>query len=351
MKEIEKIDIKSMTIPELEGLMKEWGEPKFRAGQIFQWLHQKRVLTFEAMQNLPLPLRQKLLERCRITAFTVEWKLISALDGTIKYLYRLPDGEYVESVFMRYEHGNSVCISTQVGCKMGCSFCASTKAGFVRHLTPSEILEQVYAPLRDTGEPVDSLVLMGIGEPLDNYDNVLRFLELLNDPKGLNMTLRHVSLSTCGLVDKIYDLADRNLQLTLSISLHAANDRVRDEIMPINHRYKIAELLQTCKYYTNKTHRRISYEYSLIRGVNDIPEQAEELAKLLKGMLCHVNLIPVNYVEEAGFRSTGRSQIYAFQKALQQHGINATIRRTLGADISAACGQLRRTAIREHPAR
>ena len=199
MKEIEKIDIKSMTIPELEGLMKEWGEPKFRAGQIFQWLHQKRVLTFEAMQNLPLPLRQKLLERCRITAFTVERKLISALDGTIKYLYRLPDGEYVESVFMRYEHGNSVCISTQVGCKMGCSFCASTKAGFVRHLTPSEILEQVYAPLRDTGEPVDSLVLMGIGEPLDNYDNVLRFLELLNDPKGLNMSLRHVSLSTCGL--------------------------------------------------------------------------------------------------------------------------------------------------------
>ena len=183
-----------MTIPELEGLMKEWGEPKFRAGQIFQWLHQKRVLTFEAMQNLPLPLRQKLLERCRITAFTVERKLISALDGTIKYLYRLPDGEYVESVFMRYEHGNSVCISTQVGCKMGCSFCASTKAGFVRHLTPSEILEQVYAPLRDTGEPVDSLVLMGIGEPLDNYDNVLRFLELLNAPEGLNMSLRHVSL-------------------------------------------------------------------------------------------------------------------------------------------------------------
>ena len=351
MKEIEKIDIKSMTIPELEGLMKEWGEPKFRAGQIFQWLHQKRVLTFEAMQNLPLPLRQKLLERCRITAFTVERKLISALDGTIKYLYRLPDGEYVESVFMRYEHGNSVCISTQVGCKMGCSFCASTKAGFVRHLTPSEILEQVYAPLRDTGEPVDSLVLMGIGEPLDNYDNVLRFLELLNDPKGLNMSLRHVSLSTCGLVDKIYDLADRNLQLTLSISLHASNDRVRDEIMPINHRYKIAELLKACQYYTNKTHRRISYEYSLIRGVNDTPEQAEELAKLLKGMLCHVNLIPVNYVEEAGFRSTGLSQIYAFQKALQQHGINATIRRTLGADISAACGQLRRTAIREHPAR
>lgn len=349
MKEIDTIDIKSMTISELEELMLEMGEPKFRAKQIFQWLHQKRVLTFEEMQNLPQSLRSKLSERCRITAFTIERKLTSALDGTIKYLYRLPDGEYVESVFMRYEHGNSVCISTQVGCKMGCSFCASTKAGFVRHLAPSEILEQVYAPLRDTGEPIDSLVLMGIGEPLDNYDNVLRFLELLNAPEGLNMSLRHVSLSTCGLVDKIYDLADRNLQLTLSISLHASNDKVRDEIMPVNHRYKIGELLKACQYYTDKTHRRISYEYSLIRGVNDTPAQAEELASLLKGMLCHVNLIPVNYVEEAGFHSTGRKQIYAFQKVLQQHGINATIRRTLGADISAACGQLRRTALQDHP--
>ena len=334
-----------MTIPELEGLMAEWGEPKFRAKQLFQWLHARRALSFDEMGNLPLSLRQKLAGRAAVTAFTTERKLVSKLDGTIKYLYRLPDGEYVESVFMRYEHGNSVCISTQVGCKMGCSFCASTKAGFVRHLSPSEILEQVYAPLRDTGEPVGSLVLMGIGEPLDNYDNVLRFLELLNAPEGLNMSLRHVSLSTCGLVDKIYDLADRNLQLTLSISLHASNDRVRDEIMPVNRRYKIPELLKACRYYTDKTHRRISYEYSLIRGVNDTPAQAEELAGLLKGMLCHVNLIPVNYVEEAGYHSTGRAQIYAFQKILMQHGINATIRRTLGADISAACGQLRRTAI------
>lgn len=336
-----------MTIPELEGLMAAWGEPKFRAKQLFQWLHARRALSFDEMGNLPLPLRQKLAGRASITAFTTERKLVSKLDGTVKYLYRLPDGEYVESVFMRYAHGNSVCISTQVGCKMGCSFCASTKAGFVRHLSPSEILEQVYAPLRDTGEPVGSLVLMGIGEPLDNYDNVLRFLELLNAPEGLNMSLRHVSLSTCGLVDKIYDLAERDLQLTLSISLHASSDRVRDEIMPINHRYKIPELLKACQYYTDKTHRRISYEYSLIRGVNDTPAQAEELAGLLKGMLCHVNLIPVNYVEEAGYHSTGRAQIYAFQKVLMRHGINATIRRTLGADISAACGQLRRTAIQQ----
>ena len=345
MRIIDTFDIKSLTIQELEAFMQQLGQPKFRAKQIFQWLHQKRVLSFDEMKNIPASLREQLAEQCRITSFAIERKLVSAVDGTIKYLYRLADGEYVESVLMRYEHGISVCVSTQVGCKMGCSFCASTKAGFVRHLTPSEILEQVYAPARDTGERVDSLVLMGIGEPLDNYDNVLRFLELVSSPDGLCMSHRHISLSTCGLVDRIYQLADLNLQITLSVSLHASNNQVRDEIMPVNHRYPIEQLMKACQYYTDKTHRRISYEYSLIRGVNDNAQQAEELAGLLKGMLCHVNLIPVNYVEEAGYHQSGRQQIYAFQKLLQSRGINATIRRTLGADINAACGQLRRTAI------
>ena len=342
MKEIEKIDIKSMTIPELEGLMKEWGEPKFRAGQIFQWLHQKRVLTFEAMQNLPLPLRQKLLERCRITAFTVERKLISALDGTIKYLYRLPDGEYVESVFMRYEHGNSVCISTQVGCKMGCSFCASTKAGFVRHLTPSEILEQVYAPLRDTGEPVDSLVLMGIGEPLDNYDNVLRFLRILSSKEGMNMSLRHVSLSTCGIVPMIDRLAEENLQLTLSISLHAPNNAIRDQMMPVNKRWNMDELLTACDRYFEKTGRRISYEYALVGGVNDSVDAARELGRRMHGKNCHVNLIPVNEVKERGFKKGSKESIRKFANILEGYGVTTTVRRELGSDINAACGQLRR---------
>ena len=340
-------DIKSMTIPELEELMLLMGQPKFRAKQIFQWLHQKRVLTFDEMKNLPTSLREELSKTCTITSFSIERKLVSQIDGTTKYLYRLSDGEYVESVLMRYEHGISVCVSTQVGCKMGCSFCASTKAGFIRHLTPSEILEQVYAPSRDTGERIDSIVLMGIGEPLDNFDNVMRFLTLVSAPEGLCMSHRHISLSTCGLDDRIYELADMGLQITLSVSLHASSDAVRDEIMPVNHRYKIPELLKACQYYTDKTHRRISYEYSLIKGVNDNAGQAKELAALLHGMLCHVNLIPVNYVEEAGFEKSGKQQVYAFQKVLLDHGINATVRRTLGADINAACGQLRRTAIQK----
>ncbi len=340
-------DIKSMTIPELESLMLSMGQPKFRAKQIFQWLHQKKVLSFDEMKNLPASLRDELSQSCTITQFSIERKLVSQLDGTTKYLYRLSDGEYVESVLMRYEHGISVCVSTQVGCKMGCSFCASTKAGFIRHLTPSEILEQVYAPARDTGERIDSIVLMGIGEPLDNFDNVMRFLTLVSAPEGLCMSHRHISLSTCGLVDRIYELADMGLQITLSVSLHASSDAVRDEIMPVNHRYKIPELLKACQYYTDKTHRRISYEYSLIKGVNDNAGQAKELASLLHGMLCHVNLIPVNYVEEAGFEKSGKQQVYAFQKVLIDHGINATVRRTLGADINAACGQLRRTAIQK----
>ncbi|MGI5893647.1 MAG: 23S rRNA (adenine(2503)-C(2))-methyltransferase RlmN [Candidatus Merdivicinus sp.] len=338
------IDLKGMTLPELQQFLAELGQPKFRAGQVFSWLHQKRVLSFAEMSNIPASLRQKLEEVSEITSLSIERKLVSQLDGTIKYLYRLSDGEHIESVLMRYEHGISLCISSQVGCKMGCAFCASTKAGFVRNLTASEILEQVYTAGRDTGEKISSIVMMGIGEPLDNYENVLRFLQLVSDPNGLNLSHRHISLSTCGLVDKIYDLAERDLQLTLSISLHATTNAARSEIMPINRRWDIEELLEACRFYTQQTHRRISFEYALIAGVNDSRAQAQQLASLLKGMLCHVNLIPVNYVKEAGYEKSSREQIYAFQKVLNDRGINTTIRRTLGADINAACGQLRREA-------
>ena len=343
------IDLKSMVLPEMEGYFRSLDLPRFRSKQVFSWLHEKRAASFDEMTNLPLSLRQQLAEQCTLTTLVIERKLVSQLDGTIKYLYRLPDGNHIESVLMRYEHGNSLCISSQVGCKMGCAFCASTKAGFVRNLTPSEILEQVYMAGRDTGEKISNIVMMGIGEPLANDENVLRFLELVSDPNGLNLSHRHISLSTCGVVDKIYDLADRDLQITLSISLHATTDSTRGEIMPINRRWGIKELLDACRYYTDKTHRRISYEYALIAGVNDSRKQAEELAALLKGMLCHINLIPVNYVREAGYEKSGKGQIYAFQKALNDRGMNATVRRTLGADINAACGQLRREA--EEPGR
>lgn len=338
------IDIKSMNVPELEGLLAHWGQPKFRAKQIFSWLHDKRVLTFGEMTNLPAALREKLEAECAITSLEVERKLVSQLDGTVKYLYRLPDGQHVESVRMQYEHGISLCISSQVGCKMGCAFCASTKAGFVRNLTASEILEQVYAAGRDAGERIGSIVMMGIGEPLDNFDNVMRFLELVADPNGLNLSHRHISLSTCGVVDRIRELAEKDLQITLSISLHATDDQARSAIMPVNRRWQIGELLDACREYTDRTHRRISYEYALISGVNDSRRQAEELAGLLKGMLCHVNLIPVNYVREAGYEKSPRKRVYEFQKVLNDRGINATVRRTLGADINAACGQLRREA-------
>lgn len=338
------IDIKSMTIPELESFLTELKQPKFRAKQIFSWLHEKRVLSFNEMMNLPASLREQLKENCTITSLTVERKLVSQLDGTVKYLYRLADGQHIESVRMAYEHGISLCISSQVGCKMGCAFCASTKAGFVRNLTASEILEQVYAAGRDAGERIGSIVMMGIGEPLDNFDQVMRFLELVSDPNGLNLSHRHISLSTCGVVDRIRELAEKDLQITLSISLHATDDAARSAIMPVNRRWNMEELLDACREYTDRTHRRISYEYALISGVNDSRKQAEELAALLKGMLCHVNLIPVNYVKEAGYQKSSKGRIYEFQKVLNDRGINATVRRTLGADINAACGQLRREA-------
>lgn len=337
-----KAEIKSLTPAELEQVIKDMGLPAFRAKQIFLWLHQKKAVSFDEMTNLPSELRSRLDENFSMTSLEIQARLVSEIDGTVKYLFTLPDGNSVESVLMKYKHGTSLCISTQVGCRMGCRFCASTLGGLVRNLTPAEMLEEIYTAERDSGQKVDSLVLMGIGEPLDNYDNVVKFLELLSCPEGKNLSLRHVSLSTCGLVDKIDDLAERKLGLTLSISLHASDNEVRSGIMPINSRYDIKSLLESCKRYFEKTGRRVSFEYALIAGVNDKPSDADGLAKLLKGMNCHVNLIPVNPVKERGYKRGGRKSIEDFCKRLCSLGINATVRRELGSDINAACGQLRR---------
>ena len=318
------------------------GLPKFRAGQIFSWLHQKNVKTFEEMTNLPAALRTQLSEQFYIPQLKIVRKLVSRIDGTIKYLFELPDGERVESVLMHYKHGNSLCISSQAGCRMGCKFCASTIAGFTRNLVPSELLGQIAAACEDSGQRVHSIVMMGIGEPLDNFENVLDFLNLLEDEKGFGMSHRHVSLSTCGLVDKIRELAQKKLQITLSVSLHAPNNERRDQIMPVNHRYPVEELIAACKDYTRITGRRISFEYALISGVTDTDECAYQLAKLLKGMLCHVNLIPVNEIRERDYKKSSKESIRRFAGILEKHRLTVTVRRKLGADIDAACGQLRK---------
>ena len=336
-----KKDILSYDLEELGSEMELMGEKKFRAKQVYEWLHTKRVHEFVNMSNISSSLRTKLDEKYCINCLKIVRKLESALDNTVKYLYELPDGNHIESVLMEYKHGNSLCISTQVGCKMGCSFCASTIAGFRRDLSASEMLLQVYTAEEDSGRHVDSIVLMGIGEPLDNFDNVVRFLRMLSFEVGKNLSLRHVSLSTCGLVDQIYELAEYKFGLTLSISLHAPDDAKRSSIMPINKRYSIAELIKACRDYINKTGRRISFEYAVIHGVNDTPEDAEKLVKLLKGINCHVNLIPVNEIKERSYRSD-KNAVHAFASALEKGGLNVTVRRTLGADIDAACGQLRR---------
>lgn len=343
-----KKDIKSFSLEELQDEIVKLGEAKFRAKQIFQWLHQKQVDTFEEMTNISTKLQRQLSDEFYINSLNIAKKLVSHLDDTVKYLYELRDGEFIESVLMHYHHGYSVCISTQVGCKMGCSFCASTIAGFVRHLTPSEILDQIYAVQKDSGQQISNVVLMGIGEPLDNYDNVVKFLRLLSCPEGVNLSLRHVSLSTCGIVDRIYQLAELRLGLTLSVSLHAPNDRLRSETMPVNRRYPLDSLLQACRHYADVTHRRISFEYALIQGVNDSEQCARELVSRLRGMLCHVNLIPVNQVNERSYRASDKAFIYNFQKILTDSGVNATVRRTLGADINAACGQLRRSQCKKN---
>ena len=339
---LEKLDIKSMSLEELKIQMKELGLPAFRAGQVYSWLHRFYAADFGEMTNLSKDLRAKLAEEYYINSLNIKKKLVSALDGTVKYLYELRDGNCVEAVLMQYKHGASLCISTQVGCRMGCKFCASTLAGRVRDLTAAEMLDEVYTAVRDIGCRVDSLVLMGIGEPLDNFENVVRFLELISSPEGYNLSLRHVTLSTCGLVDKMYALAEKNYQLTLAVSLHAPNNEIRGQTMPVNSRYPVETLIQACRDYFGKTGRRITFEYALIAGVNDSTQAAQELSQLLKGLPCHINLIPVNEVKERGMKRSTAQAIQNFQGALKKYGLNATIRRELGGDISAACGQLRR---------
>ena len=338
----QKTDLKSMTIPELEAYLAELGEAKFRAKQIFTWMH-RGAASFEEMTNLPKTLRSKLEERCTLTALRVERKQVSKLDGTVKYLWRLEDDNCVETVLMRYKHGNTVCVSTEIGCAMGCAFCASTIGGLVRRLTAGEIVSQVIFTQKDSGLPVSNIVLMGIGEPLDNFDSVLRFLELVNHPDGMNIGMRHISLSTCGLTEKIDKLADLQLQLTLSVSLHAPDDETRSKIMPVNRAFSVEQLFQSCRRYFEKTGRRISYEYAMIDGVNDSDAQADLLASHLRGVPGHVNLIPLNDVRESKLKPSRR--VAAFQKRLESHGITVTVRRRLGSDINASCGQLRRKTL------
>ena len=338
--------IKSMTLTEMGALFKELGQPAFRAKQVYTWLH-KGVRSYDEMTNLPKDLRRLLAERYPITAPVAVRRQESQKDGTIKYLWQLSDGNCVETVLMRYHYGNTVCISTEVGCRMGCAFCASTLGGLVRRLEPNEMLDQVLFTQVESGLPVSHIVLMGIGEPLDNFDNVMRFLELVNSPEGMNISMWHISLSTCGLVPGIDKLAEEKLQLTLSVSLHAPTDQIRDTIMPVNKAYPTEELLQACRRYYEKTGRRISFEYAMINGVNDTPEAAKTLLKRLKGLPAHMNLIPLNHVEESPLKPSTRQSVMRFQQILEEGGIPATVRRTLGGDIDASCGQLRRKYTKE----
>ena len=340
------VDIKSMTPEEIAAFFKELGQPPFRAKQVFRWLY-RGVTSFDEMTDLPKALREQLEERCFLTVPKVARKQVSAIDGTIKYLWQLSDGNAVETVVMHYKHGNTVCISSQVGCRQGCAFCASTIGGLVRNLTPSEMLDEVLFSEKESGLPVSHIVLMGIGEPLDNFDTVMRFLELINHPEGRNISMRHISLSTCGLTERFDDLAERDLQITLSVSLHAPDDETRSRIMPANRGRGVDELFRKCKAYYDKTGRRISFEYAMLGGVNDSDECAQKLAALLKGMLCHVNLIPVNEVAESPYKPSTPERIERFISILEKKSINVTVRRKLGSDIDASCGQLRLRKIKE----
>ena len=332
-----------MTMPELEEFVTgTLGEKKFRAAQIYDWMHSKLADDFADMSNLSLDLRRRLAENSSLVRLQTADKLVSRIDGTAKYLFRLPDDRVIESVLMHYHHGDSVCISSQVGCRMGCRFCASTLGGLERQMLPSEMLDEIYRIQKDTGQRVSNVVVMGTGEPLDNYDNLIRFLTLLTDSRGLGISQRNITVSTCGLVPRIYELADLRLQITLAISLHAVSDEKRREIMPVANRYSIEEILGACRYYTEKTGRRITFEYSLIRGVNDSREDAQALAALTKGLLCHINLIPVNPIEERDFRQSEADAVSKFKNILENCGRNVTIRREMGRDIQAACGQLRK---------
>ena len=334
-------DIKSMTPEELKERFVRSGLKPYHALQTYRWLS-RGVESFDAMSDLPKQLREQLAGEYYIPCAAVERKYCSRLDDTVKYLFRMNDGQLVESVLMSYRHGRTICISSQVGCKMNCDFCATGKSGFARNLLPSEMLGQVQAAQADAGTRISNIVLMGMGEPLDNYENVLRFLTLISSEEGMNVGMRHISLSTCGIVDKIYDLAEKDFQLTLSVSLHAPNDAIRSRLMPVNRRWNVEELLKACRYYLSRTGRRISFEYALIGGVNDSRECAAELAARLRGMLCHVNLIPVNSVEGSPFSRSAPERMQQFLRTLGEAGVNATVRRTLGADIDASCGQLRR---------
>lgn len=341
-----KQDIKSMSLPELETALEAMGEKKFRAKQIFSWLH-RGVRSFDEMSNVSKALREKLAAEYDLTPPVVVRKQESQRDGTIKYLWRLSDGNCVETVLMQYHYGNTVCVSSEVGCAMGCAFCASTLGGLVRRLTAGEILDQVLFTQLDSGRKISHIVLMGIGEPLDNYDAVMRFLELVNHPEGMNISMRHISLSTCGLTERIDKLASLHLQLTLSVSLHAPDDETRSRIMPVNKKYGVEKLLEACRRYYDVTGRRISFEYAMIRGVNDTPRHAELLARQLKGMGAHVNMIPLNDVEESPLKPSTKEDIRRFQQILEKAGITATVRRSLGGDIDASCGQLRRKQMKQ----
>lgn len=342
----DKIDLKDFEFDELAAYLKDMGEPKFRAQQIFEWLH-KGVCSYGEMTNLSRATRAKLNEHTYVSTLRVREKFVSKLDGTVKYLFELPDGNCIESVVMSYHHGRTICISSQVGCRMGCRFCASTIGGLYRSLTAGEILNQVIFAQKDIGERLSNIVIMGIGEPMDNYDNIIKFLHNVNHEKGLNIGYRHITLSSCGVVPGLRRLADEGLPITLTISLHAPNDAIRDEIMPVNRKWKISELMEACRYWVHKTGRRISFEYSLIHGVNDAPEHARALASLIRPLHGHVNLIPVNKVEERDYHKGSPAEIRAFCGLLEELGINATVRRELGADISASCGQLRKRVMEE----
>ena len=338
------IDLKSLNLQEMTDVLKSMGQPAFRGKQVFTWLH-KGARSFDEMTNLPKALRDRLAAECILTVPKVARKQVSRQDGTMKYLWELSDGNCIESVLMRYHHGNTVCISSQVGCRMGCAFCASTIAGKVRDLTPAEMLDQVLFTQLDSGREISNIVLMGTGEPMDNLDTVLKFLELVNHPDGMNIGMRHISLSTCGVIPGIRRLAESNLQLTLSVSLHAPDDETRSRIMPVNRAYHVDDLFAACHEYFRRTGRRISFEYAMIDGVNDNDWQADLIAKRLKGMPGHVNLIPLNDVVESPFKPSKRTA--AFQRRLESHGLTATVRRSLGGDIDASCGQLRRKAMEE----
>ncbi|GAB6149805.1 dual-specificity RNA methyltransferase RlmN [Clostridium novyi] len=341
-------NILNFTLDELKDWMDKNSESKFRAKQIFQWIYKKAVFNFDDMSNISKSTKEKLKENFYIQIPNVVKKYVSNIDGTEKFLFEYEDGNIIESVVMKYKHGNSICVSTQIGCRMGCKFCASTVDGVVRNLTSGEIIAQVLKAQKEIGDRISNVVLMGSGEPLDNYDNVIKFLKLINDEDALNIGQRHITLSTCGIVPKIKELADEKMQITLAISLHAPNNEIRKSMMPIANKYTLEELLDACRYYYRTTNRRITFEYALVKGVNDSRENAEELIKISKGMLCHINLIPVNEIKENNYERSKSKDIEEFKETLIKHGIETTIRREMGSDINGACGQLRRNYIRNN---